>query len=121
MARPTAAQNERNVLILTGVGHFSARWFELMFPTLAVALAHQQGLPLEQVLGWSFLGYLLFGLSALPAGLLADRIGARPLLLSGLFGVGVAALAASEAASGRALSICLAVMGGFAGIHHPVG
>ncbi|MGH7790496.1 MAG: MFS transporter [Candidatus Binatia bacterium] len=121
MAVVSDARNERNVLILTGVGHFTAHFFELMFPTLAVTLAAQSGAPLEQVLGWSFLGYLLFGLGALPAGLLADRIGARLMLIAAIFGLGVAALAASEAPNGRALSLCLAVMGLFASVYHPAG
>ena len=67
MATPMAP-NERNVLLLTGVGHFTTHFVELMFPTLAVAVARQQHVPLDEVLTWSFLGYLLFGLGALPAG-----------------------------------------------------
>jgi FSR family fosmidomycin resistance protein-like MFS transporter len=114
-------RNERNVLLLTGVGHFVAHFFELMFPTLAVALASQNEIPLEEVLGWSFYGYLLFGLGALPVGLLADRINARLLLLVSLFGLGVTALAASEVHAPRALTVCLAAMGLFASIYHPVG
>jgi MFS family permease len=121
MALPAPAQNERNVLILTGVGHFSTHFFELMFPTLAVSLAAQHHAPLDEVLGWSFLGYLLFGLGALPAGLLADRINTRRLLVVAMFGLGVAALAASEAETPRALSICLAAMGLCASVYHPVG
>ncbi len=121
MAGLSEAQNTRNVLVLTGVGHFSTHFFELMFPTLAVTLAAQTGLPLGEVLAWSFLGYLFFGLGALPAGLLADRIGSRLLLISALFGLGVAALAASEAPNGRALSLCLAAMGACASVYHPVG
>ena len=78
-------------------------------------------MPLDQVLGWSFLGYLLFGLGALPAGLLADRVSPRLLLIVALFGLGVSALAASEAHNGRALSLCLAAMGACASIYHPVG
>ncbi len=113
--------NERNVLIVTGVGHFTTHFFELMFPTLAVALARDSGLPLDEVLTWSFFGYLLYGLGGLPAGLLADRIGSRVLLLAALFGLGVAALAASEVTSPRALTICLALMGALASIYHPVG
>jgi len=121
MAALTEARNTRNVLVLTGVGHFSTHFFELMFPTLAVTLASQAHVPLEEVLGWSFLGYLFFGLGALPAGLLADRIGARHLLLIALFGLGIAALAASEAPNGRVLTLCLALMGACASVYHPVG
>jgi MFS family permease len=114
-----AARNERNVLILTGVGYLSTRCFELMFPTLAVTLAAQYAMRPGDVLSWSFPGYLLFGLGALPAGLLADRGGARLLLIVALFGVGVASLAASETETPRALSFCLAVMGLCASIYHP--
>jgi len=121
MASLIPASNERNVLLLTGVGHFATRFFELMFPTLAVALARQAHVPLDQVLSWSFLGYLAFGLGALPMGLAGDRVGARLPLLASLFGLGVAALAASEVTSPRALMICLAAMGALASIYHPLG
>lgn len=121
MVTLTAERNERNVLLLTGVGHFSTHFFELMFPTLAVVLARDTGVPLEQVLGWSFAGYLAFGLGALPIGLLADRVSGRVLLLASMFGLGVAALAASEVTSPRALTVCLAAMGALASIYHPVG
>jgi MFS family permease len=115
------ASNERNVLLLTGVGRFTTHFFELMFPTLAVALARQNSVPLDEVLSWSFLGYLAFGLGALPMALVGDRIGARLPLLVSLFGLGVAALAASEVTSARALTICLAAMGALAGVNHPLG
>src|SRR5512135_2903898 len=121
MASLIPASNERNVLLLTGVGRFATHFFELMFPTLAVALARQAHIPLDQVLGWSFLGYLAFGLGALPMGLAGDRVGVRLPLLVSLFGLGVAALAASEVTSPRALTICLAVMGALASIYHPLG
>ncbi|HYR96504.1 MAG TPA: MFS transporter [Candidatus Binatus sp.] len=113
--------NERRVLALTGVAHFSAHFFELMFPTLAVALARQTGVPLAQVLGWSFAGYLLFGLGALPAGLLTDRIGGRRMLTIGLAGMGGAALTAGFVSPGPSLVVLLAVIGLCASIYHPAG
>jgi MFS family permease len=114
-------KNERNVLLLTGAGHFSTHFFELMFPTLAVVLARDSGIPLEQVLGWSFLGYLLFGLGALPAGLIADRVGARVMLIVAMGGMGISALAAAEVEPGRPIVVCLALMGLFGSIYHPAG
>jgi MFS family permease len=115
------AKNERNVILLTGAGHFSTHFFELMFPTLAVVLARDSGIPLEQVLGWSFFGYLLFGLGALPAGLIADRVGARVMLIMGMGGLGISALAAAEVEPGRPIVICLALMGLCGSIYHPAG
>ena len=116
-----SSTNERNVVILTGAGHFSTHFVELMYPTLAVSLAHDTGIPLAEVLRWSFLGYLLFGLGALPFGLLGDRLGARILIIVGIAGMGVFAIAAGESAHGPALTLCLAGMGFFASAYHPVG
>jgi MFS family permease len=113
--------NERNVVLLTGAGHFSTHFFELMYPTLAVSLAQETGIPIAEVLGWSFLGYLLFGLGALPFGLLGDRVGARLLIITGIAGMGVFAIAAGESSHGPALTFCLAGMGLFASAYHPVG
>ncbi|HJQ84408.1 MAG TPA: MFS transporter [Candidatus Binatia bacterium] len=113
--------NERRVLALTGGTHFAAHFFELMFPTLAVALARETGTPLAEVLGWSFAGYLLFGLGALPAGMLTDRIGGKRVLVTGLFGMGAAALAAGFASPGPSLAWLLAVIGLCASAYHPAG
>lgn len=121
MPQSPSSINERNVLVLTGVGHFSTHFFELMYPTLAVSLAYETGLPLGDVLRWSFLGYLLFGLGALPFGLLGDRIGARLLIITGIAGMGVFAIAAGESSHGPALTVCLAGIGLFASAYHPVG
>jgi len=121
MARLPEAQNTRNFLILAGVGHFGAHFFELFFPTLAVTVIRQTGLPLDVVLGWSFLAYLLYGLGALPAELVADRVSPRLFLITAVFGLGVATLAASEALNGRVLSLSLAAMGACASTLHPVG
>jgi FSR family fosmidomycin resistance protein-like MFS transporter len=113
--------NERRVLALTGVAHFGAHFFELMFPTLAVALARQTGVPLAEVLGWSFAGYLLFGVGALPAGLLTDRIGGQRMLALGLAGMGAAALTAGFVSPGPSLAALLGVIGLCASVHHPAG
>jgi predicted MFS family arabinose efflux permease len=120
MARLSDAQNSRNVLILCSVGYVSSYVFELMFPILAVSLASSARVSLDEVLSWSFGGYLLFGLGALPAGLLADRLGIRRVLVVALFGLGVASLAASEAPNGQVLSRALALMGACASVFRPI-
>jgi MFS family permease len=121
MAARTSQANQRNATLLAGVGHFTARFFELMFPILAVQMTRELHLPLAEVLRWSFLGYLLLGLGALPAAVIADRFGARRVLLIGLAGIGVSALAAAEAAPGRGLSVCLASLGLSASCCYPAG
>jgi len=113
--------NERRILVLAGAGHFVAHFAELMYPTLAVSLAADTGIPLAQVLGWSTVGYLLFGVGALPAGYLADRIGSRWIVLTSLAGTGTAAIAAGMSTPGPMLAAALAALGLAASLYHPAG
>lgn len=113
--------NERRILIFASVGHFITHFFELIYPTLAVALAADTGIGLDRVLGWSAVAYLLFGLGALPAGYLADRFGSRSVLLASLAGTGLAALAAGVSSPGPPLALALAALGLAGSLHHPAG
>ena len=119
--RGAFSPNERRIVHLTGFGHAATHYVELVYPTLAVGLAAETGLPLTDVLAWSFAGYLLFGLGALPAGLAADRLGARRVILFGLLGSGLSAIAASQVATGWPLALCLAGHGAAASCYHPAG
>lgn len=118
---PAFAPDERRIVHFTGFGHAATHFVELVYPTLAVSLAIETGLPLTEVLSWSFAGYLLFGLGALPAGLAADRFGARRVILFGLMGAGLSAIAASQVAHGWPLAVCLAGLGAAASCYHPAG
>ena len=48
--------NERKIVHFTGFGHAATHYVELVYPTLAVGLAAETGLPLTEVLAWSFAG-----------------------------------------------------------------
>ncbi|MFQ5478419.1 MAG: MFS transporter [Candidatus Binatia bacterium] len=113
--------NEKHTLQLTAVGHFGAHFAMLVFPTVAVFIASQEGLALETVLGWSFAGYLLFGLGALPIGVLADHLRAVWVVRTGVVGTGVALMAVSLAEPGPGLAVALALVGVFASLYHPAG
>ena len=89
--------NEKNTLRLTAVGHFGAHFAMLIYPTAAVAIARQEGIPLDVVLGWSFFGYLVFGLGGVPVGLLTDHFHARWVVRIGVVGLGGALMAVSGA------------------------
>jgi MFS family permease len=112
---------ERRIVHFCGAAHAATHYVELVYPTLAVALAAEIGIPLERVLGWSFAGYLLFGAGALPAGLAADRFGARRVILWGLVVAGASCLAAALAAPGWPIGLCLAGLGTGASLYHPAG
>ncbi len=113
--------NERHTLLLTGVAHFGCHLAMLIFPTVAVALAREEGLPLETVLGWSFAGYFIFGLGALPVGLITDRLRARWVVRVGVLGIGPAMMLVALATPGAALALALGGVGAFASVYHPAG
>jgi MFS family permease len=125
MAAETRAKrfspDEARIVHFTGFAHGATHYVELVYPTLAVGLAAETGLPLERVLSWSFVGYLFFGLGALPAGIAADRYGARRVILFGLLVAGASACAAGLAEPGWPLALCLAGLGAGASLYHPAG
>jgi MFS family permease len=114
--------NERNILTITCFGHFSSHFNMLMFPALVLPLMGRFQMDLAEVLALSFWMYLLFGVTALPWGLLSDRFGARPLLITFYVGAGLSGLAAAVFLDQpAAFSLCLAGVGLFSGIYHPAG
>ncbi len=113
--------NERHTLELAAVGHFGAHVAMLVFPTIAVILAREEGLPLETVLAWSFAGYFIFGFGALPVGFLTDHIRALWVVRAGALGVGAAMMMVPMAEPGPMLAVMLAAVGLFASFYHPAG
>ena len=114
--------NERKILSTTCFGHFMSHFNMLVFPALLLPLTEKYGMGLAEVLALSFWMYLLFGVTALPWGLLSDRFGAKPLLLIFYTGAGLCGLAAGWFVNDPGtFSLCLAGVGLFSGIYHPAG
>ncbi len=113
--------NERHTLQLTGVAHFGCHLAMLIFPTAAIALSREEGIPLEMVLGWSFAGYFIFGLGAFPVGLITDRLRARWVVRTGVLGIGPAMIMVALTNPGPALAVALGGVGAFASLYHPAG
>jgi MFS family permease len=92
------------------------------FTALVFPLALRLNMDMANVLGMSFWMYFLFGITALPWGMAADRWSAKFLLILFYFGSGLSALAAAiwiESSTGFFVS--LALLGLFSGIYHPAG
>lgn len=114
--------NERNILTITCFGHFLSHFNMLVFPAVALPLATRLDMPLADVLALSFWMYLLFGLTALPWGIIADRWRAVPLMKIYYGAAGLFGLAASFwMDQPGVLAVCLAGIGLFSGIYHPAG
>ena len=72
---------ELRIMFATCYGHFMSHFNMLVFPALVLPLAGRLKMDMAYVLDISFWMYLLFGVTALPWGVIADRWGARPLFL----------------------------------------
>ena len=115
-------KRELSILLSTCYGHFMSHFNMLVFPALLLPLAGRLNMSLGSVLGISFWMYLLFGITALPWGMAADRWGARPLMLIFYLGSALGGFIASlYIDSPGKLLLALAVLGLFSGIYHPTG
>lgn len=113
---------ERALLSATGYGHFLSHFNMLVFPALALPLSKHFGLDLAATLDLGFWMYLLFGITALPWGMLADKFGPRPLLALFYLGGGCSGLAAAAFVdTPSAFQLALVGIGIFSGIYHPAG
>lgn len=114
--------HDRRILFVTCFGHFMSHFNMLVFPALVLPLGRQFDLDLNHVLQLSFWMYLLFGVTALPWGMVGDRWGGEPLMRVFFLGAGLSGLAATVWAGQPArLSLALAGLGLFSGIYHPIG
>jgi MFS transporter, FSR family, fosmidomycin resistance protein len=114
--------HERRVLTVTCFGHFLSHFNMLAFPAVLLPLSVRLNMEMADVLGLSFWMYLLFGITALPWGIAADRWHAGRLLFIFYFGAGVSGLAAAVWMDTPAVfALCLAGIGLFSGIYHPTG
>ncbi|MGD9279787.1 MAG: MFS transporter [Desulfobacterales bacterium] len=116
------SSHDRRILLNTCYGHFMSHFNMLVFPALVLPLTVRLGLGMAQVLELSFWMYLLFGLTALFWGLMADRFGPRRLLFIFFLGTGLSSFGASLWLDSPVLfASALAALGFFSGIYHPAG
>jgi MFS family permease len=114
--------HERRILLTTAYGHFMSHFNMLVFPALVLPLTLRLNLEVAVILGLSFWMYLLFGLTALPWGIIADRFGARKLLFIFFLGAGFSSIGAALWIDSPVIfASFLAALGLFAGIYHPAG
>ncbi len=113
---------DSRILVSTCYGHFMSHFNMLTFTAIVLPLTVRLHLDLAAVLSISFYMYLLFGLTAFPWGLAADRWGPKGLFLIYYLGSGLSCLAASlNIDNPTMLTLSLAGLGFFSGIYHPAG
>lgn len=114
-------QNQKRILFLTGITHFYAHFYMLLFPSLALWIRDDLTMAIDDVLNLGFPMYLAFGVAAPLFGWLGDRLKSRNLLLLMLFGIGLSSIFLSQVKNPFYITLGLAAIGFFASIYHPVG
>ena len=128
---PGVNSNDRSIVALVMVAHAMVHTYELSIPVLVpIWLAEFTVIDLgvlqvpvnEATLGGLVaVGYGLFGLGALPSGVLVDRLDARLLITGCLVGMGASFLVLAVSPSPVGIGLALAVWGIAASIYHPSG
>jgi MFS family permease len=114
-------QSSRRIAWTSAVIHGLVHASVLLLPTLFGDLQRAFHVSLLDVLAVSNLMYLVFGLAAIPAGYLADRVGSRTMLLVAAGGCGLALTLVATAQTFPVLGAALVLLGLSAGIYHPSG
>ncbi len=109
------------MFLFSCLGHFFVHFCLAFYFVIVLSLESEWQLPYHQLLGLWTLGSLMVGAAALPAGLVADRIGAAPMMAAFFVGLGVCVVGAGFASGTGSMLMWLTGIGLFAAIYHPVG
>ncbi|AFZ72135.1 MFS transporter [Natronobacterium gregoryi] len=113
--------NDRSITGFVMISHAVVHTYELSIPILMVIWITEFGVS-TAILGTAVaVGYGLFGIGALPAGVLVDRFGSRELVLACLAGMGGSFLLLSAAQGIVTITLALCVWGIAASVYHPAG
>ncbi len=111
----------RLALVFANAGHVTTHLLMLLYPTVVLALEKRWSLGYGELMLLSLPGTVLYGVGALPAGILGDRWSAEAMMVLFYVGSGLAAIATGLAGGPLGVGIGLALVGLFGSIYHPVG
>lgn len=114
-------RNSRSIVLFTGISHAMVHTYELSIPILVVIWLVEFPVSTAILGAVVSIGYALFGIGALPGGILADRLGSRTLIVGCLVGMGLSFLLLSFATGILTIAFALAVWGMAASVYHPAG
>lgn len=112
-------RRERQILLLAVAAHALVHVFDGMIAPLIPLLVREFETNYFRIGIVVTLFSILFGLGALPAGILADRVGPRRLITAYLLGAGGAFMAVALAGTYWSYAAVMAVAGLFCSTYHP--
>ncbi|GAA0519376.1 Predicted arabinose efflux permease, MFS family [Halorubrum aquaticum] len=113
--------NERRIVAFTASSHGLVHTYELSIPILLTVWIAEFSTTAATLGALVTVGYGLFGVGALPGGVVVDRFGSKPVILACLLGMGGSFLLVGAAPSLPVLALALAVWGVTASVYHPAG
>lgn len=112
---------EEKVIILTSTSHFLDHMFILILAAVLPLIMNEYKIGYTEVGLAGNVCYFLFGLGALPAGFLADRLGSYKLIVIFLFAASLSSIAVGMSGGFISLIVTLAVLGIVCALYHPSG
>lgn len=113
--------NDRSIVGLVMIAHAMVHTYELSIPILVTIWLDRFGVTAGTMGLVVSAGYALFGLGALPGGLLSDAYGSRWLIIACLVGMGGSFALLSVAPSVPVVALALVLWGLAASVYHPSG
>ncbi|NEU58814.1 MFS transporter [Halorussus sp. MSC15.2] len=113
--------NDRSIVGVAMLAHAMVHTYELSIPILVTVWLDAFSVTPATIGLVVSMGYGLFGLGALPGGILADTYGSRPLIIACLVGMGASFLLLSVAPSVGFVAVALLLWGAAASVYHPSG
>ncbi|WP_049910740.1 MFS transporter [Halorubrum coriense] len=112
---------ERRIVGFTAGSHGLVHTYELSIPILLTVWVGEFSTTAAALGVVVTVGYGLFGVGALPGGILVDRFGSKPLILACLAGMAGSFLLVSLAPTLPVLAAAVACWGLAASVYHPAG
>ena len=112
---------ERRIVAFTAGSHGLVHTYELSIPILLTVWISEFSTTAATLGLVSTVGYGLFGVGALPGGIVVDRFGSKPVILACLAGMAGSFLLVSVAPNLIALALAIGVWGVTASVYHPAG
>ncbi|WP_128904840.1 MFS transporter [Halorubrum amylolyticum] len=112
---------ERRIVAFTAGSHGLVHTYELSIPILLTVWIGEFSTTAAALGLVVTVGYGLFGVGALPGGILVDRFGSKPLILACLAGMAGSFLLVSVAPNLLTLAVAIGAWGITASVYHPAG
>ena len=113
--------NDRSIVALVMTGHGLVHTYELSIPIFMTAWLAEFGVSEATLGGLVGTGYALFGIGALPGGVLVDRFGSRRLIALCFAGMGGAFVLLGLLPGIWGIAMALVAWGTAASVYHPAG